>query len=275
MYRYGPRCSTHIPEFGGDMKHTRTVLRLIAPLLLVGMVAVACGSSSKPSKSADEATSTTTKLTGTPIKFSMMTVLAGAGYQPGRKEGALAAAKAINAAGGIKGHPVEIVTCDTGLTTLKPTGATDCAKAAIEAGVVASTGDAQGDANVLQIFGDANIAEIGAFPINAGDYTKPDSFPLQAGGPVTLGGQARALADAGAKKITLIATQIPQAELSKTFANQGLKALGLEISQMVLIPPDPSTDFAPYIAKAISGGTDGLIIALTSDSMIRVVKGAK
>jgi ABC-type branched-subunit amino acid transport system substrate-binding protein len=257
------------------MTDVRKGLRWGIPLLLVALLAAACGSDKKGSPAAPAATPTTVKLTGTPIKFSIMTVLSGPGYQPGRVDGAKAAAKAINAAGGVKGHPLEIVACDTGLTTQKPTGAVDCANSAIKAGVVASTGDAQGDANVLQVFSDANVAEIGAFPINTGDYLNADSFPLQAGGPMTLSGQARALADAGAKKISLIATQIPQAELSKTFANQGLKPLGLEISQMVLIPPDPSTDFAPYIAKAIAGGTDGLIIALTSDGMIRVVKGAK
>src|SRR2546423_1461421 len=68
------------------------------------------------------------------------------------------------------------------------------------------------------------------------------------GGRAPRPGRPGALAEAGAKKISLVATQIPQAELSKTFANLGLKSLGLEISQMVLIPPDPSTDFAPYIA---------------------------
>src|SRR5436189_31918 len=133
MCRYVTRRSAHISWPGGHMNHTRTVLRLLAPLVLVAVLGAACGSSSKTSS--------------------------------------------------------------------------------------------KGDANVFHLYSDANIPVIGAFPIGLGDYTSADSFPLQAGGPVTLGGQAHALADAGAKKLTLIATQIPQAELSKTFANAGLKAL--------------------------------------------------
>ena len=256
---------------------TRTFMRFAALLAIAGALAAGCGSDDKDS-AADEKpseTTTTAKLTGTPVKFSMMTVLAGPGFQPGREQGAKAAAKAINAAGGINGHPLEIISCDTGLTTLKPTGAIDCAKAAIKAGVIASTGDAQGDANVLQAFNEANIAEIGAFPINAGDYTAENSFPLQAGGPVSLAGQARLLAENGAKKIALLALEIPQAEFSKTFANIGLKPLGTQIDRMVLVPSDPSTDFAPYIARATSDGVDGLIVALTGDGLIRAVKGAR
>ena len=81
---------------------------------------------------------TAAKPTGAPLK--LMVVYEGVGpiSSPEVPEGAIAAAKAINARGGIKGRPVQIIACDT---KNDPTTATGCGRRAVSDGVVAMVGN--------------------------------------------------------------------------------------------------------------------------------------
>src|SRR5688500_17904726 len=119
----------------------RNILRIAAPLVIAAIVAAGCGSDDDDASADSGPTTTARQLTGEPIKLGMIGVLSGPAFNPGRVEGAKAAAKAINDAGGIDGRPIEIVACDSGLSTVKPTGAIDCATDAIKAGVLASVAD--------------------------------------------------------------------------------------------------------------------------------------
>src|SRR5262245_53102293 len=85
------------------------------------------------------ASAATTTPNASPLK--LMTVYEGRGAasaSPEIPEGAIAAAKAINAKGGIKGRPVEIIRCDT---KNDPNVATECGRRAVSEGVVAMVGN--------------------------------------------------------------------------------------------------------------------------------------
>src|SRR5262249_50082610 len=160
-------------------------------------------------------------------------------------EGAIAAAKSINAAGGIKGRPVEIIRCDT---KADPNVATECGRTAVSQGVVAMVGN-------LTIFGNRfmplmaqhNIPSSGrARAAAAADFTSPASLPVGGGAPVQFAGLAAALAEAGPKKIALARQDIPAAAAVAPFANAGLKRFGLTMRDVAVPPGAP--DMAPYAA---------------------------
>ena len=64
------------------------------------------------------------------IKIGCLAAMTGPSSAPtiGFNRGVNFAVEAINAAGGVKGHKIEIISCNTGLTTLMPTGESDCAR---------------------------------------------------------------------------------------------------------------------------------------------------
>src|SRR5262249_22679142 len=77
------------------------------------------------------------KPTGAALKLMVVYEGVGSVTNPEAPEGAIAAAKAINAAGGIKGRPIQIIACDT---KSDPTTATGCGRRAVSEGVVAIVG---------------------------------------------------------------------------------------------------------------------------------------
>src|ERR1700722_16718808 len=97
-------------------------------LIVVVLVAAACGSSSKPvsnSSTTVAATGTTVPAAGTTVAATATTVAASGtpitvlfnGWNPsdpsaGASQGALAAVKSINAAGEINGQPIKLDTCN-------------------------------------------------------------------------------------------------------------------------------------------------------------------
>jgi ABC-type branched-subunit amino acid transport system substrate-binding protein len=261
------------------MVDLRKFLRVFALVAVLALVIAACGDDSDDSGSGSESASGSEpaddapELTGEPIQLSLIAPLEGSVSIPERVAGAEAAAEAINAEGGVDGRPIEILGCDGGVTSIDPTLGPACAQEAVDAGVVASVGNLQGDDNVIGIFEDAGIPIIGAFPNAQQDFFSANAFPLQPGGPVLLAGNAAVLADNGAEHINLISLDVSAADFSVEFANQGLAERGQEIEELIKVPTDPSTDVAPFIAQAIEGDTDGLIISLQGDAMTQVVQG--
>src|SRR4051812_42338347 len=108
----------------GNMTHLRRRPIQIA-LVLVGALGAAASSL---------AAVTGTKPTGAPLKLMVVYEGRGASASPDVPEGAIGAAKAINARGGIKGRPVQIIRCDT---KNDPNVATQCGRKAVANGVVA------------------------------------------------------------------------------------------------------------------------------------------
>src|SRR5579864_943917 len=96
----------------------------VAAIATAGVLA-GCSSSSKTSSppssgSSAGSSSTAPALSGTPITVEIITQLsggAGAELQPELVNGANAAASAVNASGGIQGHPLKVTVCDTQTAT--------------------------------------------------------------------------------------------------------------------------------------------------------------
>lgn len=247
-------------------RHTVRALALITALALV---AAACGddddddASSTTTTAATEETTTTSaapELTGDPIVLMALYEGSGAVATPEVPEGAIGAAEAINAAGGIDGRPVEIIECDL---ANDPNQATACGQQAVDEGVVAVVGPVS--ANAGQYFPAleaAKIPVVGNTPASVQDFLSPASYPLYGGIITASAGLADALVMQGATTVSIARIDLAAAAAIGGFANAALERHGLVINNDIPIPVG-APDMATYVAAALEGGTDGVLVGLT------------
>ena len=243
------------------IKPPRRSLRLALLLLAGGTTAASGAALSRPSAAP----------TGAPLKLMAVYEGTGASASPEIPEGAIAAAKAINAKGGIKGRPVQIISCDT---KNDPNVATQCGRRAVSGGVVAMVGDLTIYGNrFLPLMAGHRIPSIGHHPATAADFTSPAAFPIAGGAPVEFAGLAAALAKGGAKKIVMARLDIPEATAVINFANVGLKRFHLTMRDVPV--PVGAPDMSPYAAAALQGGTDGIVVSQADQDAVNFVQALR
>ena len=221
--------------------------------------------------SGNASTAPAAKPTGAPLKLMAVYESRGQSASPEVPEGAIAAAKAINAKGGIKGRPVQIIRCDT---KADPNVATGCGRTAVSQGVVAMVGNLTIFGNrFMPLMASRKIPSIGLEPATAADFTSPASFPIGGGAPVQFAGLAAALAEAGAKKIVLARQDIPEAAAVAQFVNAGLKRFGLRMRDVPV--PVGAPDMAPYAAAALRSGTDGIVVTQADQDAVNFVEAVR
>ena len=239
-----------------------SMLQLAQRSTLVFVVVLALGVAGSGNVSA-----ATTARTSSPLKLMIVYEGVGPVSNPEVPEGAIAAAKAINARGGIKGRPVEIIVCDT---KSNPALAADCGRKAVSNAVVALVGALTiYDAEFVPLIAKHKIPSIGLVPNTATDLTSPASFPIVGGGPVIFAGLPAELADSGAKKIVLAHVDIPVAGALAQFANAGLKRFDLTTRQVPV--PAGAPDMSPYAAAALKDGTDGIVVTQAGQDAVNFI----
>ena len=242
--------------------------RVLAVLMIVAASALgACGDDDDGSGSSS--TDAGDQLTGEPLK--LMAVYEGSGIasaSPEIPEGAIAAAEAINARGGIAGRPVEIIACDT---QNDPNLAADCGRRAVSEGVVAMVGNLTLYSNqFMPLMAENRIASIGLEPATGDDFTSPAAFPIAGGAPVIWAGMPGALAERGAEKIVLARIDIDAGAALVDFANAGLERFDMTVSRDVPVPPG-APDMSTYVAAALEDGTDAIVVGLPAQDAINFV----
>jgi branched-chain amino acid transport system substrate-binding protein len=208
---------------------------------------------------------------GAPLKLMIVYESTGPSASPEISEGAIAAAHAINASGGIKGRPVQIIRCDT---KANPNVATECGRKAVSEGVVAMVGNLTIFSNrFMPLLVQHKIPSIGLEPATATDFTSNASFPIGGGAPVQFAGLGAALAEAGAKKIVLARLDIPAAAAVAPFVNAGLKRFHLTMRDVPVPPGAP--DMAPYAAAALKDGTDGIVVTQADQDAVNFIQAVR
>jgi ABC-type branched-subunit amino acid transport system substrate-binding protein len=244
----------------------RTVLRrraILIPLAVVFSAAAAFMTGAAPAGASKPA--------GAPLKLMAIYEGVGAVTNPEVPDGARAAAKAINAKGGIDGRPVQIIACDT---KSDPTIATSCGRRAVSDGVVGVVGTVTlyGD-RFMPLLAQHEIASIGLIPQTAADFTSPAAFPIEGGAPVNFAGLAAGLAESGAKNIVVARVDIPAAAALVQFADAGLKRFNLTARDVPI--PAGAPDMSPYAAAALQGGTDGIFVAEPDQDAVNFVEAVR
>ncbi|MGN6871481.1 MAG: ABC transporter substrate-binding protein [Solirubrobacteraceae bacterium] len=249
-------------------------LSLAAVVVVTGLLAAGCGSSSSSTSSATGSsgssggsTGTTTatassfsfgtpkKATGSPYVFGMINDETGPVTFPESRQGALAAMNYVNNyLGGINGHPIQIDSCIGDGT---PAGAAKCANELVAKHPLAILGAADvGAPASIPIYGHANLAYIGGIPFTPVPFIAPNSIQFWS---VSVGDNAAAAVYAGktlgAKSVALMYFSNPQGESIIPQIVPVFKAAG--VSTVKTIPLSPtSPDPSPQAALVQSSGAD-------------------
>lgn len=213
------------------------------------------------------------KPSGDPVKVMVIFEKTAGIAFPAAPDGVQAAAKALDKQDGLGGRPVDVIECDT---KNDPNVAADCARQAVDEGVVAvlNQSTVQGAA-IMPILADAKIPSIGILLTDSAGFTSPASFPTTGGAFTSTSALARFLADDGAKVISLVRPDIAAAAAFKSIAaDPALAPLNLAIANDVPVPGD-APDMAPYAQGALANGADGLLVALPGQQAINFVEAVR
>lgn len=233
----------------------------------IGAVVLAgCGGSGNAKANAKSS------LTGAPVKLMTIHEQSAGTASPDIYEGAKAAVDAINAAGGIKGHPVEIINCDT---RNDPNTAAACARQAVSDKVLAvvSSLTPYGD-QVMPILAAGKIPDVGIVPGAGPDFTSPVSFPITGGAPAGFAGLGRALANAGSTRIALARIDVPQAAALSQFVTAGLTGMNAKVIADVKVPPG-APDMSTYAAAATANGANGIVVGVSGQDAINLIQAIR
>jgi ABC-type branched-subunit amino acid transport system substrate-binding protein len=165
-----------------------------------------------------------------------------------------AAAKAINDAGGIQGHPYEILTCDD---KFDPNATLDCARQAADAGVVAIIAGLALTGDYIDFAAQEGIPVIPAVGFNAAEFQNDITFPLTSG---AAGYGTAAIAEVIAQGVTKISLVYDDssglAKPSAESAAAALEAQGIDVTNIIPMPIDIA-DASSILAAAEADGAEG------------------
>jgi ABC-type branched-subunit amino acid transport system substrate-binding protein len=217
-------------------------------------VLAGCGSSSNSGGTSGSGGSK--GLSGTPITLG---IIMSTDYLKTAIPGAQAAVDAINASGGIKGHPLKLRVCDN---QKDGNAAAACARNFVsDSSLVATVGDNNSfgsDSNPP--LAAAKIAGVGTSPLGAGDYTSPRVFPSNSGGLEFLGSATFLYKTLGITDIGMAVNATPTAAALPALLNAAvLGPLGGKLDRTTTIAPT-ATDVSAQAASLSS--TKGQLLAI-------------
>ena len=238
--------------------------------MMAAVIAAGCGSSSSSSSSSTAAASSSSattsaantassKATGSPIHLSLIADMdfppAGVSLASARPDlAAEAAIKAVNAAGGVHGHPLVLSVCDS-----KGNGnvANACARSAVSGDTVADVGGFNFAGTPVEIMNAGKLAMIGRTPgFNPKEYSFPTIFPYFGVGETGMSAAVYAAAKfEHATKIALI-TSPPANALYFPTGEAMAKQLGVTITGT--ISAIPGSDLTSAVLKARQNGTQAI-----------------
>jgi ABC-type branched-subunit amino acid transport system substrate-binding protein len=248
----------------------------------LALAATACGSSktatgsNSPTTASNSSTSqqSTAAPTGTPIKVMAFGQFQATTFSYPEGQAAIeAAAKYINANGGINGHSLQVESCnDQG----DPNVAAQCARKAVSDKDVAVIGSySQNAAQLLPILQAANIAYVGATAQSVTDTTAPNSFPLEGLNQVVFGGVGYGSTLVGCKKAGILienyGTTTPLAIQSIT---SGIQLGG---GQIVKVENTGSNlpDYSPAVSAIESAGAQCIDTIMPPDQIAEVFQAMR
>jgi ABC-type branched-subunit amino acid transport system substrate-binding protein len=209
-------------------------------------VAAACGGTAAgPSAGGSDA-----------IKLMVIADLTAPGFSfPQIVTGAQAAVNEINAAGGIDGHQVELLSCDS---QNDPNSAAACARRAISENVSAVVGMQSLQSNgAVAVLEKAKIASVGGNDIGSLDRTSPISFPLTSTPSVlfsivpTMPGFDRC------QRPGVFSVDVPVAtEAANTITKFYARNVPSAAPVRVVSVPVAATDVSAQVSTLLEGGTD-------------------
>jgi len=245
---------------------------LRASTLLVAALVAATGCASDTSSTP----STTSTLSKPPITVGFLNPSGGPVPQPGTDTGVKAALSYINGEfGGINGHPLEVVSCDTDTT---PERAQSCANMFVEKKVVAvMDGYNLSSSATLPTLTAAQIPLVGMIPFDSVTGSKAENRVFFAAPQAAfLVGALQAFKTEGKKSVTLALVDTPSSHQTIDNLLPALaKALGIDAKGIYFSPTNPNfTAVASTIARD-NPDVGGLVAAPSEAVCTALVKALR
>jgi hypothetical protein len=204
---------------------------------------------------------------GSTINIGEIADLTGPTTFPGGVAGVKAAIGAVNKAGGINGHPLNLVECDS---QGNPNVATECANQMVSGHVLYVENDSLEGDSFMPILRSAGI------PVTSGDGVAPDAltFPnsyILGSGQLSVAGAAAMCAKLGSTKIGIAQLDIAGLTPIVSSIYEAIAPFGLSKANtsITLIPPT-AVDLSTYAAALIQKSTCDVEI-LDTDQTISLV----
>lgn len=182
------------------------------------------------------------------------------------RPGIEAAVKAINAAGGIRGRPVDLELCDDQSMLSQAAACAD--EAASDKSIIATvSNNTQMTPAIDPVLAQAKLAAVASIPYTPSDFTCPVVFPSEGGGLAITAGENEFPARMGLKKIAFMVFDTSGGAAATTFVNSELQALYHLKVDSVLVPAT-TTDITSSVAAAIAKHPDAVSLAIPQNLSI-------
>lgn len=178
--------------------------------------------------------------------------------------------KYINATGGIKGHPLNLTTCDD---MFSPTQAVQCySQAVANKSIVADIGGFNINADAIQSTVEAaKFPIIGDIPTATAAYTSPMWFPFSSGNLNQYYGAGVQAVSKGAKKVGFLTVNTPGISTLIGSATQGAEANGGQSVGTAEVSLT-TVSMGPAVAELLAKKPQGVIFALTNPQTFSAIQ---
>jgi ABC-type branched-subunit amino acid transport system substrate-binding protein len=246
--------------------HRRPALLLTAAIAAASVLVTACASGSASTGGGATAPRGSIKILLTaPLSSSTFSI-------PETLSGAQAAVASINAAGGVDGKNLDLISCND---QSDPNQSQLCAQEAVSDHVTAVTGFFLFGPQVFDATQAAGIPVIDTQPVVPQSGTSANSFPIDAGGFSEFYGIGKALVGRGDKNVAIIQINLTASQFNAGIAAAGVKAAGGTVIRTVTAQGG-APDYAPYVQQALRGGNvQAIIFAGGTEDSAKVVLAAE
>jgi branched-chain amino acid transport system substrate-binding protein len=248
----------------------RGQLAVTAVCCLAALSLAACGSSSSSNSSSSSSGGGASSApssggaSGSPIDVTIIGPFTSAGTLNfgNQLQTAEAAVKAINASGGIKGHPLSLSNCDD---QFLPNKAVSCYQAAAQnSSIVAEIGGYQLNGDSVKTIVDAGkLPVLGDTAGSEANLTDPNWFNATASQNNQYFGAGAYAASFGGKTVGVIDENLPTTHFLYDAIGQGFKSGGGQNQVQVGIT-QATVDLSSPVSKLLSLHPDSIVMAITS-----------
>ncbi len=195
------------------------------------------------------------------------------GVEEAIEAGLQAAVDQVNDGGGVEGHSLKLVVCNT---ENDPNTATKCArKAADDDSVIATVAsNTTYQEQIVPILSKAGVPAVGVMPHGPADFEDPLSYAIGLSILAPAGGAVAAVELLDIKKQAMIYYGTPAGAQIEGVINSALEPLGQQLTASVGLPPDAS-DPSAQVKAAMKGDPELILLALTETQIPVVVKAAR
>lgn len=194
-----------------------------------------------------------------------------AGSNPQAVAGARAAVRALNAHGGLHGHPVQLVYCNH---KNDPNLSLACARQMVSQHVAAMIGGfAFGDATMIPILAKAHIPLVGLNPLSSVALNSPNVYLFSGGSFIGFQIMMAYAAHHGGTIADVVADNPTSAQLTKSLAAT-IKSAGGSFTSNVLVSPTQA-DYAPLAEAARKGNPNGVLLFLDQGQGLPFIQAAE